>query len=75
MSNDLIKVYKQLEAMPQTEEILQVKEQIKESLYQKMKMHTLELSAIGRVLGYDELKNELHKAIAILEIEQLSEKK
>lgn len=69
MSNDLIKVYKELENMPQTEEILQVKESIKENLYQKMKMHTLELSAIGRVLGYDELKSELHKAISILDIE------
>ena len=34
MSTDLIQIYKQLDNMKQTEEILQIKSQIKESLYQ-----------------------------------------
>lgn len=56
MDTDLITLYKQLDDMKQTEEVLQIKNQIKESLYQKLKMHFLELTGIGRVIGYEELQ-------------------
>ncbi|WP_420398874.1 hypothetical protein [Flagellimonas sp.] len=70
MNAELLKTYKQLEGMPQTEEVVQIKNQIKESLYQQLRFHFLELSGIGRVIGYDELQSELSKAIELLEIEK-----
>ena len=70
MNAELLKTYKQLEGMPQTDEVVQIKNQIKESLYQQLRFHFLELSGIGRVIGYDELQHELSKDIDILEIEK-----
>jgi|GEM_PF-1507862 len=74
MNTDLIKLYQQLDDMNQTPEVLQIKNQIKESLYQQLKMHALELTGIGRVIGYTELQDELKKAIQLLEIEKISKK-
>ncbi len=70
MNAELLKTYKQLEGMNQTEEVIQIKNQIKETLYQQLRYHFLELSGIGRVIGYDELQNELVKAIELIEIEK-----
>ncbi len=70
MDTDLILLCKQLDDMKQTDEVFQIKNQIKESLYQKLKMHFLELTGIGRVIGYEELQSELLKAIELLEIEK-----
>ena len=70
MNAELLKTYKQLEGMPQTEEVVQIKNQIKESLYQQLRFHFLELSGIGRVIGYNELQSELSKDIELLEIEK-----
>jgi len=70
MSTDLQKLYKQLDDMNQTQEVIQIKKQIKETLYHQLKMHTLELTGIGRVIGYEELQNELKKAIDLLETEK-----
>ncbi|TMU50860.1 hypothetical protein [Flagellimonas algicola] len=70
MNAELLKTYKQLEGMPQTEEVVQIKNQIKESLYQQLRFHFLELSRIGQVIGYDELQSEQSKAIELLEIEK-----
>ena len=50
MNAELLKTYKQLEGMNQTEEVIQIKNQIKESLYQELRYHFLELSGIGRVI-------------------------
>ncbi|MCB2262233.1 MAG: hypothetical protein LGR52_04740 [Candidatus Thiosymbion ectosymbiont of Robbea hypermnestra] len=70
MNTDLIVLYKQLDDMKQTEEVLQIKNQIKEVLYQKLKVHFLELTGIGRVIGYEELQTELAKAIELIEVEK-----
>ena len=70
MEKDLLKLYKQLDDMNQTPEVVQIKNQIKESLYQELKMHFLELTGIGRVIGYDELQKELMKAIELLELQK-----
>lgn len=70
MDNDLLKLYKQMEDMNQTKEVIQIKNQIKEELYQKLRFNFLELTAIGRVIGYDELQQELTKAIELLEMEK-----
>ncbi|MBL6448135.1 hypothetical protein JMN32_17585 [Fulvivirga sp. 29W222] len=56
--------------MEQTKEVLQLKNQIKETLYQNLRMHFLELSSIGRVIGYDELQLELKKANELLEMQK-----
>ena len=56
--------------MEQTKEVLQIKSQIKESLYHQLKLHILELTGIGRVIGYDELRTELMKALEFLEMEK-----
>ena len=70
MNTELLKTYKQLGGMNQTEEVIQIKNHIKETLYQQLRYHFLELSGIGRVIGYDELQNEMVKAIELLEIEK-----
>lgn len=70
MNADIIKLYKQLDNMTQTEEVGQLKKQIKETLYQNLRMHFLELSSIGRVIGYDELQEELKKAIDLVELQK-----
>ena len=67
MNSDILKLYKQLESMEPTKEVIQLQNQIKETLYQNLRMHFLELSSIGRVIGYDELQEELKKAIDLLE--------
>ena len=68
MNNEILKLYKQLDDMQQTKEIVQLKNQIKETLYQNLKAHFLELTSIGRVIGYDELQEELKKTIELMEL-------
>ncbi|MFC0182808.1 hypothetical protein SAMN04515674_10828 [Pseudarcicella hirudinis] len=70
MNTEILKLYKQLDNMEQTKEVQFLKDQIKESLYQNLRMHFLELSSIGRVIGYDELQNELKKAIELIEMQK-----
>ena len=70
MNTDLLKFYKQLDGMEQTKEVTQLKNQIKETLYQNLRMHFLELTSIGRVIGYDELQVELRKAIDLIELQK-----
>lgn len=66
--NDIIKLYQQLDDMEQTKEIQLLKNQIKETLYQSLRGHFLELTNIGRVIGYDELQEELQNAIKLIEL-------
>ena len=70
MNTDILKLYRQLEDMDQTKEIVQLKNQIKETLYQNLRAHFLELTSIGRVIGYDELQGELQKAMELLEAQK-----
>ena len=70
MNTDIIKLYKQLEDMNQTDEVLQLKNQIKETLYQNLRTNFLELTSIGRVIGYNELQIELKKAMELIEMQK-----
>lgn len=70
MNADILKLYKQLNDMEQTKEVKQLKNQIRETLYQNLRMHFLELTSIGRVIGYDELQDELRKAIDLIELQK-----
>lgn len=70
MNEDILKLYKQLEDMEQTKEVIQIKNQIKETLYRNLRMYFLELTSIGRVIGYGELQNELKKAIDLIEMQK-----
>jgi hypothetical protein len=70
MNTDILKLYKQLDDMDQTKEVKLLKNQIRETLYQNLRMHFLELTSIGRVIGYDELQNELKKAIELVEAQK-----
>lgn len=70
MNTDILSLYQQLDHMEQTKEVKQLKSQIKETLYQNLRTHFLELSSIGRVIGYDELQNELKKAIELIELQK-----
>jgi len=74
MNTELLKLYRQLDDMNQTQEVIQIKGQIKESLYHQLKLHALELTGIGRVIGYEELQTELMKTIDLLEIEKKAAK-
>ena len=70
MNTELIVLYKQLEKMEQTKEVVQLKEQIKERIYQQLRMNFLDVIGAGRVIGYEELQHELYKAIQLLEIQK-----
>ena len=70
MNTEILKLYKQLDDMEQTKEVKQIKNQVKETLYQNLRNHFLELTAIGRVIGYDELQEELKKAIKLIELQK-----
>lgn len=70
MNTDLIKLYQRLEGMEQTNEVKLLKDQTRETLYQNMRTHFLELTRIGRVIGFDELQNELTKGGELLEFQK-----
>lgn len=70
MSKDLIKIYLQLDDMDQTKEVIQIKNQTEEILYQNLRSNFLEVVNIGRVIGYDELEEELNKAIRLVQIQK-----
>ncbi|NDV15517.1 hypothetical protein GO009_05705 [Muricauda sp. TY007] len=70
MNSDILKLYKQLESMEQTKEVVQLQSQIKETLYQNLRTHFLEYVGIGRIIGYDELQEELKKALELLELQK-----
>lgn len=70
MSTDILKLYRQLDDMEQTKEVKQLKNQIKETLYQNLRMHLLEMTSIGRVIGYDELQRELKKDVELVEAQK-----
>lgn len=72
MNTDLTKLYVQLDSMKQTDEVKQLKSQVKETLYQNLRMHFLELTSIGRAIGYDGLQDELKKAISLVEMQKTS---
>lgn len=67
MDMELVKTYKLLEETKQTEEVIQIKNQIKESLHHQLKTHFKEVFAIGKVIGYDAVQDEFNKAIEVLE--------
>ncbi|MGV3597107.1 MAG: hypothetical protein ACO1PI_04515 [Bacteroidota bacterium] len=69
-SADIIKIYKQLEQMDETKDIRQLKEGIKETLYQNLRLHILEMASIGRVIGYAEVQEELKNAIKFVETQK-----
>jgi len=70
MNSDILKLYKQLESMEQTKEVIQLQNQIKETLYENLRTHFLEYVSIGRIIGYDELQEELKKALELLELQK-----
>lgn len=70
MNSDILKLYKQLESMEQTKEVVQLQSQIKETLYQNLRTHFLEYVSIGRIIGYDQLQEELKKALELLELQK-----
>lgn len=65
MDMELLKTYKLLEESKQTKEVIQIKNQIKDSLHHQVKYHFKELMAIGQVIGYDEVEKEFTKAIKV----------
>jgi uncharacterized membrane protein len=67
MTSEYLKLYQNIEGMKQTPETEQLKKQIKEDLYQKLRFSFLDFMSIGRVIGYDELKTEMLKAVELIE--------
>lgn len=63
MDMELVKTYKLLEASEQTQEVVQIKNQIKESLHHQLKTHFKEVFAIGHVIGLDSVQDEFTKAL------------
>lgn len=63
MDLELIKTYKLLEESQQTDEVIQIKNQIKDSLHHQLKVHFNELLAIGQVIGKDVVQKEFSKVM------------
>lgn len=74
MIGEMLKLYRQLEKLKTGKETNLLKEQIKESLYQKLRLSFLDFVSIGQVIGFDELKLEMEKGIQIIEQQQKSQK-
>jgi hypothetical protein len=70
MNSDIIKLYKQLESMEQTKEVVQLSNQLRETLHQNLRSHFHESINIGHVIGFNELQEELKKAMELLEIQK-----
>ncbi len=66
-NNDLISLYKQLEGMEQTKEIKQLQNQVRETLYQHLRANFIEMTNIARVIGYEDLQEEIKKANELIE--------
>ena len=67
MDIELVKTYRLLQEAKQTEEVIQIRKQIRESLQHQLKTHFNEMFAIGQVIGYDAVKDEFSKALEVLE--------
>jgi len=67
MDMELVKTYKLLQNSEQTEEVIQIKNQIKASLNHQIKSHVNKMFAIGNIIGFDTVKDEFTKAIKELE--------
>ena len=70
MNTEILKLYKKLERIEQTKEVIQLQNQNNETLYQNLRTHFLEYVSIGRIIGYDELQEELKKALELLELQK-----
>lgn len=68
MNTDLIKLYQQLEVMEQTDEVQLLKQQVRETLYEKMRTHFLEFTKICRVIGFEELQDEFTKGAVLSDL-------
>lgn len=64
MSNDLVKLYKDLTGK---ESGAEVKTKIENELHSQMREHFLQLMGIGNILGYDKLRDEMKAALDLLE--------
>jgi bisphosphoglycerate-independent phosphoglycerate mutase (AlkP superfamily) len=69
MNTDLLRLYRQLDDI-QSDEAKQLKNQIRETMSQNLRMHILELTSMGQVIGFNELQNELIKAIQLIEMQK-----
>jgi hypothetical protein len=74
-NSDLLKLYSQLHEMKQTAEVKQIRKQIEETLYQNLRLYSLELSSIGDVIGYDRLKTQLENALKLVQLTETGSKK
>lgn len=70
MNSDIIKLYKQLENMEQTKGVVQLSNQLRETLHQNLRSHFQEFINIGHTIGFNELQEELKKAMELLEIQK-----
>lgn len=66
MGNDLVKLYRELQSMGDSQDLEVVREKIVNELNQKMRHSFLELLEIGGVLGYDHLETEMKKAVELI---------
>jgi hypothetical protein len=70
MSKGLITLYRQLDVMPQTEDVIKIKKMTKDILASNLKDYFTEYMNVGKVIGYDELKEDLLTAIELVEMQQ-----
>lgn len=70
--NELIKLYKSLEDLEQNKEVKQIKKNIELNLYETLRTNMLQTSAIGDVIGYDNLKTELTRLLELIDIQSKS---
>jgi len=69
MSMDKLCLYRQLQDAKRTKTILKLMNNLKAELYEDIHHRIADLASIGRVIGYEDMIEELRKAIELLEVE------
>jgi hypothetical protein len=67
MNTELVLMYKHLEDMEQTKEVLQMMKYVRERLYLELRENLLSSVGIGRIIGYDEMQSELIQAMNFID--------
>lgn len=72
MPAELIRIYRRLQALPDTPEVRLLSKDVLHTLRMQQREHLLDFLSIGDAIGYDELHQDFQQAIGFLH--QLTER-
>lgn len=67
MPSELLQIYRQLQTMPNTPEVRQLRQDVSHTLRTRQREYFLSFLAIGDAIGYDDLQREFEKALDLLQ--------